>query len=237
VKADAAGVLRSAVTGLPIVLYRIGAGLAEWEKGIALLMVLALAMGTVRLVRAPWRPELAGAAVVWLVLVGTLAIRGDSIEIRYFSLGSTLLAMLLVVPLAPASARARWLALPLVAYLALGVVPQDLGMLRYMTGPNADHATMRSAMQASVEGAPEGARVISPVPYFFTFWTRRGAISPPYPGKAELVEVMRRYNAPIVLLPTDSLDYYYPGGPDALRPEVQLDRSIDRFTLLRRTPN
>ena len=234
---DPTGVLRSAATGLPIVLYRIGAGLAEWDKVMALMLFTALLVGAVQLNRSTWRPELAAAALVWLRLVGTLAIRGNSIEIRYFSVGSTLLAILLVAGLSAAGDRRRWWTLaPLAIYLAGGAIPQDVGMLRSLPRTNPDHAALREAMVSTAREMPEGTRAVTPVPYFFTYHTGRGAMSPAYPGKAELLQVMERYQGSVVLLPTDSLDYYYPGSPASLTPELRVAGPRGRLTLLQKAP-
>ncbi|MBL8962213.1 MAG: glycosyltransferase family 39 protein, partial [Gemmatimonadetes bacterium] len=207
---DPAGVVRSAATGLPVVLYRIGAGLAEWDKLVALALFAALGIGALAVRRSTWRPELAAGGLLWLILVGTLAIRGNSIEIRYFSVGSSLLAMLLVAAVPWGTAGRKWGMVPFAAYLALGVIPQDVRMLRTLPQVNADHAALRDAMNATASAMPPGTRAVTQVPYFFTYHTGRGAMSPAYPGKAELLQVMERYQGSVVLLPTDSLDYYYP---------------------------
>jgi hypothetical protein len=89
-------------------------------------------------------------------------------------------------------------------------------------------------MRSVARELPATERAISALPYFFTYYTGKGAISPAYPGKAELLEVMERYRASVVMLPTDSLDYYYPGAPGAMAPDLMVDRAIGRYTLLRR---
>lgn len=232
---DPAGVVRAAATGLPSVVYLIGAGLAEWDKLAAVILCAAFLAGALAIPRSAWLPELAGAALVCLALVGTLAIRGMSFEMRYFSIGTTLLAMLLMGAIPGASAaKRRWVLGPLAAYVVIGVIPQDLQMLRVLPQLKADHAALREAMLATAAEMAPGTRAVSPTPYFFTYHTGRGAMSPAYPGKAELLQVMERYQGSVVLLPTDSLDYYYPGSPASLAPELQGARPVGRFTLLRR---
>ncbi len=236
-RADPSGVARAVASGFPVVMYRVIAGLAEWEKTVAILLVAALVMGVSALPRQRWRPELAGGAMIWLTLLAALAIRGNSVEIRYFSAGTTLFALLLVAPLTTGVTRAWWRAAPLGAYLATGLIRQDVQMARAFERPSEPSVEMRSVMLQVASTLPDGDVAVSAVPYFFTYYTGRGAVSPAYPGKRELLRVMERYRASVVMLPTDSLDYYYPGSPSALSPDLTLDRAEGRFTILRRTPS
>jgi hypothetical protein len=73
---------------------------------------------------------------------------------------------------------------------------------------------------------PPAQAVIAAEPYFFTYYTGRSAISPPYPGKQEILDVMNRYNATLLLLPEKDEGLYYTGAPASLLPELSVAKSV-----------
>ncbi|MGQ0648521.1 MAG: ArnT family glycosyltransferase [Gemmatimonadaceae bacterium] len=234
-KADAAGLLRAAVKGLPFAVYRAAAGLAEWSKPALVLLVLALGAGAVALARREYLPEWIAGALIWIAAIGALAVRGQDVEMRYYSVGTTLLTIALLAPLANARVGRRLrLAIPVVAYMVLVVPTQDWQIARSLSSVNEDRVALRDALiGASRMSSPESATITN-VPYFSTYFTGRRAVSPPYPDKRSLLQVMDRYNASVVVLPTDSLSYYYPGSPQTLAPELEVDQQSGRFTIFRR---
>ena len=233
---DAAGVARAAITGLPFAVYRAVAGLAEWDKLAAFLLLCSAAAGLFVVARRAFVPELAAGALVWAATFGALAIRGRNVEIRYFSVSTVLLCLLLAAPLAlPADHRyRRRLRLPLAAYLLVSVLPQDWRIAQSMLGSRPELVAFREGARTVDASLPDSAAVISHLPYFFTYYTGRRSVSPPYPDKASLLRVMDRYGVSSLLLPTDSLGYYYPPDPGALAPELAKGRRVGRFTLLQR---
>lgn len=227
---DAAGLARMALHGIPDGMYRVAAGLAEWDKLAFVLLALAMAAGALALPRAGLGPELAAAALIWVATFGALTVRARDIEIRYFSAASSLLAML---PATTLGARRRWLALLPLPWLALAVL-QDARITREVRTAHAERVAQRDALAKAAAMAPAGTAMVSSVPYFATYHTGRQSVSPPFPDKAALLTVMGRYHASIVILPTDSLSYYYPGSPGVLAPEFDVEAQLGRYTVLRR---
>jgi hypothetical protein len=228
---DAGGLLAMAASGIPHETYRVFAGLADWNKLAFALLGLALVAGAVVLVPARWSPEAIAGALVWLATFLALAVRAEDIEIRYFSVATTLLAPVL---LAPFLFKRRWLALLPVAYFVVAAAPQDLQTTRELMAKSADLVAIRESLVAADQVAPPGTSLVSHVPYYATYFTGRQSVSPPYPDKASLLRIMDQYRGSVVLLPTDSLAYYYPGSPGSLAPQLEVEAQLGRFTLLRR---
>jgi 4-amino-4-deoxy-L-arabinose transferase-like glycosyltransferase len=228
---DAAGLTAKALRGIPYATYRVVAGLAEWDKVAFALLALALAAGAFVAVRAGATPELIAGTLLWLATFVALTVRAQDLEIRYFSVATTLLVPVL---LAPMLSRQRWLAVLPVAYLLLAAVRQDWSMGGQLLATKPDLVALRESFTATDRLAPAGTAVVTHVPYLATYFTGRKSVSPPYPDKASLLQIMERYDGSVLLLPSDSLSYYYPGSPGSLSPELEVEAQLGRLTLFRR---
>ena len=236
-RTDPAGLLSFGLRGAGTTVKRALGGLAEWDKVAALALLLALGAGAMSLAKSALSLEVVAGALVWLLTVAALAVRGPSVEARYFSVGNTFLCLLLLVPFATTlTGWRRWLRAPIAVYVAVTLVPQDLRLTRFMLTPDSSLAGFRAYAQEVARTMPDSSAAVSHLPYLFAYHTGRRAVSPPYPGKPLLLEVMGRYHASVVMLPTDSLGYFYPGSPAALAPDLRLDRQLGRFTVLRLPP-
>lgn len=228
---DPFGLVRQTVKGIPRTLYYWAAGLADWNKPWLLLLGAALAAGMWR-ARAWLRsPEGAACALILLANLLSVAVRGESTEVRYYAPVNTLLAVLLVVPL---FSRPGWLAIPLVAWAGLALLPQLYAVAQHArTAVPAKVEYRQMALKVAATMSP-GEAVVTETPYLFTYYTHRSAISPPFPGKRELLDVMTRFRANTLLLPVASLDYFYPGSPVALSPELLPEGQVGTHFLFRR---
>lgn len=233
---DPDGVIGAALRGLPVEVYRVVAGIAEWDRAAALLLSCALLAGGLVVTRRRHATEIVAVALLWGVTLAALAVRGRNVEIRYFSVATTLLCPVLLAPfvLAAGDRRRRWLQLPFAAYALVSLVPQDRGIAIAVRQVSPGLVAFRDGARQVHAALADSSPVISHLPYFFTYFTGRKSVSPPYPDKASLLRVMARYGASTVLLPTDSLSYYYPPGAPALSPELADGRHVGRFTMLRR---
>ena len=233
IRHDPAGLIRHTARGIPRTLYDWSAGLTARHRLWFVLLGAALATAAWRS-RAWFRsPEGAACAAIFLASLLSVAVRAESTEVRFYSAVNTLLAILVVVPL---FGRPRWWALPLLAWTCFGLLPQNYALAHSALTPMPSKvAYRRMALQVSA-AMPPGEAVVTELPYWFTYYTGRSAISPPYPGKSELLDAMARYHATTLLLPIATLPYYYPGSPSALSPELQAGGVSGSYLLFRRLP-
>ncbi|MBC7895105.1 MAG: hypothetical protein H7066_06815 [Cytophagaceae bacterium] len=227
-------VVAFAAGGVGVTIRRAAAGLAMQSHFAAVLLVGAFIASALAVRRGGLGPETAFVVLLWVGTIAALAVRGPHAEPRYFSVGNTLLVCVLLAPFfVQLGARRRWLMAPAIAYALLVVVPQDVSTTRAMAGRDRSLEEFRASAVATASTMPAATSVISHLPYMFTYHTGRPAVSPPYPGRQDLLNVMAQYHAPVVLLPTDSVGYYYPGAPGSLAPDLRVAAQFGRFSLLR----
>jgi hypothetical protein len=75
--------------------------------------------------------------------------------------------------------------------------------------------------------------VVIPKPYFYTWFTGRSALAPPYSDKDRLLKFMDYYSARYLALPAAQLDYYYPDRT-GFAPELRLLRSVGSLSVFER---
>lgn len=236
-KREGFDVARFAAKGLGVTLRHAASGFALESRFAAAFIVAALLAGILAVRRRAMRVESAVVIVLWVATVAALAVRGPSSEPRYFSVGNTLLVFALMAPfLVELRGGRRWLRLPALAYGLLVVVPQDRSVSAKMLAPNRGLEEFRASAIATARTMPRFTAAVSHLPYMFTYHTRQQAVSPPHPGRDELLSVMDQYRAFVVLLPTDSVGYYYPGAPGSLAPDLRVAAHLGRFSLLRMDP-
>ena len=221
--------------GVPAYIYMLLAEAADWSKLAAAALLTAAALALSELNRRAIRsPAFAAAAVTVILSLVSLLPRPNTVEIRYLAAANTLLAIGMVFPFSPAASGrlAVWGRSLLIVCVLVFAVPQDLRVLR-MAWPDPQAADYKATVLAASSRVNPGGPVITDSPYFYTYFTGLPAISPPYPSKRELLEIMRRYGARYVLLPRARLDYYYPGAPESLRPELAVDAELGADVLLK----
>jgi len=234
---DVDGILQTTAGEAPDAVIRSAAALAQSDRGAALVLMAAILSGAWCLGRRRWSMELGAAALILIVTTGVFAVRGMHLEPRYMAVAYTLLGLLLLAPFGTSlSGRMLWLRAPAILYLVVYMVPQDMEIARSMRATDAGLGEFRSAARSLDAGIPDSSAVISHLPYLFTFYTERHSVSPPYPGKAELLGVMERYGASHVFLPAADFPYYYRGGPGTLAPELSTARSVSPYIVLQRRP-
>lgn len=239
---DAQGFVLNTLSGVPILLNLVAAGLAEGSRLAVILLVILLALATVQS-RHRWRrPEFQAGVLIVAAVAASVLVRARTFEMRYFSLATVLLVLWMLLPLHKFFTRPapRWglrlaTAVGCVLYALVFVPAQDRRIFRELTQPAPEIAEYRAIAQQVAREFPEEIAVVTNQPYYYTHYTKRAALSPPNVGKPELLTFMTRYSARLLLLPTDRLDYYYPGFPASLAPEIQVARQIGSYTLLRRT--
>jgi hypothetical protein len=181
--------------------------------------------------------ELGAAALVLAITTGVFAVRGANLEPRYMAVPFTLLGLLLLAPFGTSlGGRMRWLRAPALLYLVVFLIPQDIRIARAMQATDPILAEFRSASRSLDATISDSSAVISHLPYLFTLYTGRPSVSPPYPGKRELLGIMDRYGASHVFLPTEDFPYYYRGGPGTLAPELATAHRDSHYLVLQRRP-
>lgn len=241
---DAKGFFTYTLSGVPAMAYLMAAGLTEWSRLAAIVLFTLLALATVYSLRR-WRsPEVQAGVLILAATIASLVIRGRSFEMRYFSIATVLLVLWMLLPLreffSTASDVSRWklrlaIASGCVLYALGFLVFQDYRIFREETRISTENSSYRTISQEVAREFVGEPAVITNQPYFFTYYTKLPGISPPNVKKPELLSFMSRYSARLLLLPTNELEYYYPGFPTALAPEIQSVKQIGSYTLLRRT--
>jgi hypothetical protein len=230
-------VVAFAARGVAITLRHAAAGLALDSRFAAAFLVAALLAGAFALRSAGVSAESGAIALLWVAIVAALAVRGPSSEARYFSVGNTLLTLALMAPfLVELRGIRRWWRLPAMAYALFVALPQDRAVSDTMLGADPALQEFRASALATARTMPLSTAAVSHLPYMFTYHTGRQAVSPPFPGRNDLLDVMDQYHAFVVLLPTDSVGYYYPGAPGSLAPDLRVAAQLGRFSLLRMDP-
>jgi hypothetical protein len=228
---DAAGLVKLTLEGLPRTLYYWCAGVAGWNKIWFVLLSAAVGMGA-WLCRAWLRTaESAAVAVILLANVLAVAVRGESTEVRFYGPVNTLLAILIAVPL---FSRPRWMAAPAAVCFAFAMASMNVSALQRARTVVAAQASYREMARELSSTLPQGDAVVTNLPYWFTYYTGRPSVSPPYPGKRELLDVMNHYRASVVPLPSGNLTYFYAGAPSSLAPELEPAGHTGSYVLLRK---
>ena len=235
---DPSGLASRAIQGIPHAAWHWLAQLADWSKTWLAAFAFSVVLGAWWLrhsYRGRW-PELLAAMLLAALTFFSLTVRAETLEARYLGLSNVLLALL---AFAACHARPRWLATPAFVFWLL-LVPQHnwlaAGQLR---AERPDLVVYRQGARALAQSHPAGP-VVTPLPYLYTYYTGQPAISPPYPGKSELLTIMRKYGAGVVWAPPNpeySLQYLYPGAPASLSPEFSTVSSAGvTFMQLQSTP-
>lgn len=241
---DAKGFLLHTISGAPRLMVNLAAGLAEGSHWAALLLFALLVLATVYS-RRHWRnPEFQAGFLIVAATTFSLLLRARTLEIRYFSVATVLLVLWMLLPLRgyfsiQSTTPRRRLRLPLavglVLYALVFLTTQDRHSFHELTQISPEVSAYRTLAQEVAHAFPDERAVITNQPYFYTYYTKRPALSPPHVGKPELLRFMEQYSVQLLLLPTGGLDYYYPGFPASLAPEIQTVRQIGSYTLLERT--
>jgi hypothetical protein len=100
------------------------------------------------------------------------------------------------------------------------VVYQDFRNFQYRAEATPEISASRRDTRALASEVVHDGRVLIPSPYFYTWFTGKTALSPPYAPKDKLVEFMNRYRASYLALPTKNMDYYYSRATQQLAPEL-----------------
>lgn len=240
---DAKGFALYTISGAPAMAFLLSAGLSEWNRLAGMLLFGLLALATVYSFRR-WRsPELQAGVLMIAATVASLLIRGRSFEMRYFSIATVLLVLWMLLPLreyfsANGETPRRKLRLAIAAgcvlYAVAFLAAQDYRVFHEETRVSPKTAAYKDIAQQVANEFRNEPAIITELPYFYTHYTKRSAISPPNVGKPELLNFMSRYSARLLLLPTEELNYYYPGSAAALAPEIQPVKQIGAYTLLAR---
>jgi len=122
-----------------------------------------------------------------------------------------------------------------VLYALVFLVAQDYRIFQEETRLSPAVSSYRAIAQEVAREFRDERAIITNQPYFYTYYTKLPAISPPSVGKPELLNFMSHYSARLLLLPTEELEYYYPGFPASLEPEIRTVKQIGSYTLLGRT--
>jgi hypothetical protein len=179
-----------------------------------------------------------------LLTLAVLGVRAHGFELRYLGPALVLWVLFIFAALWRQLSRVGvqgWtgptLALAGVTVLsALMIAWQDFSELRFRTGANPDLVAIRDAYRQVAEELPADARVLVRFPYFYTLYTGRTSLSPPYAAKPQVLAFMSKYSARYMALPTEKLDYYYPDAQRLLAPEIREVKTIGPLTLLEVQP-
>jgi hypothetical protein len=203
-------------------------GFLTGSNKLRLGLLLAAALAGTWLLGSRWRtPEIAAVCLLAATNLISVAVRAETTQPNYFGVTNCFLALLILIPFASwRKLHPIWLAIPALAYAFIAAIPQDVQIARNALSPDPHLVEFRQLALDVSQHLPPGQAVIAVEPYFFTYFTGRSAISPPYPGKPELLDVMNRYNATLLLLPEKDEGLYYPGAPASLLPELSAPRSV-----------
>jgi 4-amino-4-deoxy-L-arabinose transferase-like glycosyltransferase len=235
---DVDGVIRTTAEETPDAVVNLGAALSQSDRLAAIVLMAALLSGIWIVRRRRWGIDLVAAALLFGVTVAVFTVRGANLEPRYLAIAFTLLGLLLLAPFGvPLAGRRQWLRVPALVYLVAFLIPQNLKIARTMRSTDPVLAEFRAAAESLDAAIPDSSAVISHLPYLFTLYTGRQSVSPPYPGKTELLGIMQKYHASHVLLPADDFPYYYRGGPGSLGPELSTARPVASYLVLQQRPD
>jgi 4-amino-4-deoxy-L-arabinose transferase-like glycosyltransferase len=234
---DVDGVLQTTAEETPEAVVNFGAALSQSDEGAALVLAAALLSGVWSLRRRRRGVELVAAGILIVVTAAVFTVRGTNLEPRYLAVCYAILGLLMLAPFGvPLTGRMRWLRVPALVYAAAFLVPQVIGIARTMRSQDPYLAEFRASARSLHVLIPDSSAVVSHLPYLFTLYTGRKSVSPPYPGKRELLGIMQRYGASHLFLPADDFPYYYRGGPGSLGPELTPARSVASYLVLQRSP-
>jgi 4-amino-4-deoxy-L-arabinose transferase-like glycosyltransferase len=147
---DVGGVLQTTADEAPAAVMRSGAALAQSDKSAAIVLTAAILSGAWCLRRRRWSAELGAAALVLVTTAGVLAVRGANLEPRYLAVVFTLVGLMLLAPFGrPLPGRMLWLRAPVLVYLVVFMVPQNMKIMRTMRSTDSALAEFRSAAHAS----------------------------------------------------------------------------------------
>jgi len=232
------------VKGLPYFAYILLAELAGWNKLLAACYVLLTGFAGWTLRHSLGRPEFQSGALLVLLTLAVLAVRARGFELRY--LGPAIVVWILFIF---AAVRQRLAGIGVEGWTrstaALGGVIvlsslmmawQDFSQLRVTTSISPDLVTLRDAYRGVAEELPPNARVLVSLPYFYTYYTGRTSLSPPYADKTKVLAFMSKYSARYMTLPTARLDYYYPDTQRQFAPEIREMKTIGPLTLFEVQP-
>ena len=221
--------------GLPTFAHMLLAAASDLSKLGAAALLAAMALASWEMSRRALRsPAVLAAALTGILSIASLLTRPATLEIRYLGVTGTLLAIALLIPFSPTAGGRLpvWGRAVMAACLLIFAVPQNVRILQ-MARASPEAIAYRAFVLSVRARIDPGAAVITDSPYLFTYFTGLPAISPPYPSKRELLEVMRRYGARYVLLPRNRLEYLYAGAPAALLPELGVDAELGADVLLK----
>jgi hypothetical protein len=231
------------VKRLPYFGYILLAALSGWNKSLAACYVLLTVAAGWTLRRRLGGPELQAGAMLILLTLAVLAMRADTFELRYLGPALVLWILFIVAALyqrlSEVRVRRSTLALAGIgAVSALMIAWQDLSSFRVLAGISPDLVARRDAYLEVAEQLPPDARVIVSLPYFYTLYTGRTSLSPPYAPEPKVLAFMSKYSVRYVALPTAKLNYYYI-YPDVRRefaPELHELKTIGPLTLFEVQP-
>jgi Dolichyl-phosphate-mannose-protein mannosyltransferase len=240
---DPAGFVWHTLAGAPALAYLTAAGLSEWNRFAAALLMGLVALATAQSYQLWRRPDIQGGLLIVAATAASLLERAHSFEIRYFSVATVLLVLWILRPLAayfrsPAGTRSSMLRTASAAgcaiYALVFLVTQDRRITMEMMQPSPELSSYRAVAHEVADEFPNEPAIVTDQPYLYTYYTKHAALSPPNADKAELLNFMTRYSARLLLLPTDSIDYYYPRFQDELSPDIEVFGHPGSYTLLRR---
>jgi hypothetical protein len=108
----------------------------------------------------------------------------------------------------------------------------DVALFRTLARPNNENIQTRQDYLAVAHEFP--GPVIVPMPYFFTYYSGRAALSPPYASKDDLLRFMDKYSVRYLALPTAQLSYYY--DMNSLAPAIQPVKQVGSLSVFERLP-
>jgi hypothetical protein len=225
---------------LPFLFYFMLAYVSGWNKIMALLYLSLTAVGFLR-----WRaycrtPEFEAGAFLLVLTLGILGIRAQSFEQRYLGPALVLWVLWMLLPLRDhlqSFRLPRQVALAAAAVLCGALIAhQDFFNFQRLTEASPELLALRRDTRALASEVVQDGRVLIPSPYFYTWFTGKTALSPPYATKDKVLEFMDRYRASYLALPTATMDYYYPRATQQLAPELRQLRQVGSLTVLEAAP-
>jgi len=220
---------------LPFLFYFMLAYVSGWNKIVALLYLLLTAVGFLR-----WRaycrtPEFGAGALMLILTLGILGIRAQSFEQRYLGPALVLWVLWMLLPLRDYLRSFRTPRQTAFAALAIlcgaSIAYQDFRTFQYRTDADPELVALRRDTRALASEVIHEGRVLVPNPYFYTWFTDKTALSPPYASKDKMLEFMDRYPVSYLALPAINMDYYYPRATQQLAPELRQLRQVGAFTV------